>query len=441
MNSTEPRVYALSPGGLDKLKSKIEILNRRAVKMGFPVIVISAKVTTKEIAKRDAYGPVFETVDGKTAPVLISVEGFDVTVTGESPKFGGWSFAAAITHGETGNTIRNISGGDLPVRFRTAASNCDHCHTTRRRNDTYVVLHEDGQYQQVGKQCLKDFTGHASPAALASWLEIIANLEDECGSLEDEDCEGKFGRGERRIGTDHLLAFAAMWIRKNGFVSRKQAEAWDKSSTGSSVFLCLTDRLCWDSFAKSGAIHPISEADTATAQSIRVWVSTFPASCNEYLHNLKVTLSAESLSFRSAGLAVSSVASYQRHIGEIEERKKAVANAPEQPYVGRIGERLRDLKVTCTFIRAIEGDYGVTTFCRFQDAEGRVYKWKASGDPTISRDRHNKDLEIGDEVSITGTVKDQGPDTYNHDRLTNTLSRCKLELLAMVREKVGRGRL
>jgi len=90
-----------------------------------------------------------------------------------------------------------------------------------------------------------------------------------------------------------------------------------------------------------------------------------------------------------------------------------VALLPEShsEYLGEIKERLRDLKVTLTSARQIDSYYGPAMIYTFKQGEN-VLVWFTSS---------CKDIEVGDNLLLTGTVKDH--DEYNGVKQTK-LSRC-----------------
>src|SRR2546423_1829001 len=96
---------------------------------------------------------------------------YRVRVTGETPIVNGWCFIATIQHMLNGNIIRSVPNtvqeGEL-IAYREVEANCDHCKQYRRRNDTYLLKSNTGEIKQVGKTCLKDFTGHHNPLIVAS---------------------------------------------------------------------------------------------------------------------------------------------------------------------------------------------------------------------------------------------------------------------------------
>jgi len=80
-------------------------------------------------------------------------------------------------------------------------------------------------------------------------------------------------------------------------------------------------------------------------------------------------------------------------------------------YVGEVKERLRDLKVTLTAVRSFDGFYGTSFIYTFEYGED-VLVWMTSS---------CKDIEVGDELFLTGTVKSH--DEYKGVKQTK-LSRC-----------------
>lgn len=105
---------------------------------------------------------------------------------------------------------------------------------------------------------------------------------------------------------------------------------------------------------------------------------------------------------------------------ELKDNAKEVADAalatlePEShsEYIGEIKERLRDLQVTLTAIRQFDGFYGTSTMYTFMQDEN-VLVWITSS--------CKYDLEIGEHISLTGTVKEHKP--YKNIKQT-ILSRC-----------------
>lgn len=97
-----------------------------------------------------------------------------------------------------------------------------------------------------------------------------------------------------------------------------------------------------------------------------------------------------------------------------EDAETAILNHTPQSkseYVGEIKERLHDLHVTLVHLHTTQGYYGVTYIYTFKDGDNTLI-WMTSAD---------KDIEEGDSILLTGTVKSH--DVYKGEKQTK-LSRC-----------------
>ena len=103
---------------------------------------------------------------------------FDVEVEGEL-KINGWKYCASVEKTEKGNIIVAKDGGDeIPEIYYHSEPKCDHCHSNRYRRYTYVIKNEDtGEYRQVGKACLEDYTKGMSANTIAQIAEFFKNLD------------------------------------------------------------------------------------------------------------------------------------------------------------------------------------------------------------------------------------------------------------------------
>lgn len=79
-----------------------------------------------------------------------------------------------------------------------------------------------------------------------------------------------------------------------------------------------------------------------------------------------------------------------------EARKERARHAE---WVGEVGERLRDLEVEVETVKMVDGYYGPSMLVVFRDESGNALKTFGTGESLW-------DLERGDTVTLTGTVKD-----------------------------------
>lgn len=107
---------------------------------------------------------------------------------------------------------------------------------------------------------------------------------------------------------------------------------------------------------------------------------------------------------------------------EVKENAKEIADAAKNAaapksnseYIGEIKERLRNLEVVFIKARDIDSFYGITTLYTFKMGEN-ILTWFSSGKGLP------QDVEVGDTIILTGTVKDHKE--YNGVKQT-VLTRC-----------------
>jgi hypothetical protein len=375
----------------------------------------------KKAAKLGVVAPTFEVIEEKTVKAVINECGEVskparrlkvIKVTGQAPKLNGWNFVAVLQHEETGNIVRIVPGAEafkVERDMRTAKPTCEHCRYDRRRNDTYVVAHDDGRQLQVGRNCLRDFTGHDSPEAIARWAELLSAFVER--TRGDGDGEG-FGGGEDHGSLERFLAYVVACIGIHGWMSRSKAR-------DSYVAVEATADTAWANMFPSKElmnspkrIRP-TEADEARAQScLNTVVTTLeaksetPEGLDDFEHNVRIVTDGGSVNFRSAGIAAAIINMADRIVGREIERKRALASTHQ----GTVGKR-EVFTLTVTRVIDIESIYGVSKLHILSDAQGNVFKWKAS----------NERLDVGGTYSVKGTVK--AHEDYKGVKQT-TLSRC-----------------
>lgn len=134
------------------------------------------------------------------------------------------------------NTIvRTMPGQETPKEFWTRGPKCDHCKHNRRRNNTYVVRHEDGRHMQVGSTCIEDFLGiHAVKCLPMVDIRLAAE-----GLLGEEG--GAFGGKVNAYSLEEFLSWVVKDIRENGWVSRAQAYESGRLASADRAWTEMTD--------------------------------------------------------------------------------------------------------------------------------------------------------------------------------------------------------
>lgn len=389
------------------LQERIAKLNRRAKRLGVPEISI---VLTGNREQRDFTSVDVVLTDEGTGEQsrTAKVEAVEIEVTGQSPKLDGWTFAASIDREEeSGVNIFNKSPmftREIPKHFRECTSACDHCKTDRRRNNTFILAHDNGDFKQIGRQCLKDFLGHQNIHALTDSAGIFMAVYELCGEA-GEFC-GEFGCGKRTITVEleGALICAYNVIQQEGWVSGAQAKA---SMTGETSTAQRVENLLQGDKNVSGSRTKTREQIIKERDAMRAGDETsrkFVAECidwvralgvdndNEYLANLAAVFSVDFVTYKRLGIAVSAIKAYQREVC-----KKAEAANKLNECFGTVGERVEAVLTPVKLID-VPTNYGISTLCIFEDEQGRNFKWFASNCPIAEAD-------AGKPVKVKFTIK------------------------------------
>lgn len=309
-----------------------------------------------------------------------------IKVSGEVPRLKGWAFVAAIDHLDGGNVVRSApGGGDVPAKYLKAESICEHCNVKRSRVATFVMRHTSGDTKQIGRTCLQDFTGNASAEGIASLSQQMSEFWEAVGSAEsyEDDGEGRAGRPSY-VPLKGLLNYGAALVRQLGYVSKTQADEGRGMATASAA---LSELLSLDP-----QISIADEDEDMAAKAIEWAASLSDAeAAGDYMNNIRVIARSEAIAFRHAGIAVSIIPAYQRHLAKKIEQE----SAGESQWQGTIAKREVFKGLKLSRVTASEGAYGVTNIHRFTDASGNIFVWYAS----------NAKLEVGKTFDIKATVK------------------------------------
>jgi hypothetical protein len=410
---TETKTYRIPACNLDALDTAVEKLNRRARKLSCPEVSYTIVGSETKPCRND---------EGK----VIGHELYHIiTVDGAAPRIPGWSFEGVVDFSDPavqGFILRMAPSTDeLPREFRTSLNDrphrCDHCGTDRRRNETFIVRSDAGEYKLVGRSCLRDFTGHNSPAALASYFESIATF---IGSLDDEEGFGGCYHGALTQSLVEFMVVVAVIARLEGFLTRTEARASYDDHAETTADRAWRVMNPWGRYEEDAAREwyaKVTTEDKALARKIVAWTPTMwedknEADLSDFVLNLRNAASTGVVSHKTKGLNAAAYRCYERHLNQVARNSLGdlLANSTHQ---GSKGERLA-LEVTCYGSRYTEGFYGSTQICKFHDAAGNAYVWFNSGSTKV---------ETGASYHLRGTVKRHSE--FKGVKET-TLSRCHL---------------
>ncbi|MCG3207259.1 MAG: hypothetical protein FOGNACKC_00859 [Anaerolineae bacterium] len=354
--------YRVPEANIRTLEKRMEKLQRAAQKIGAvapEIFYVSAEMVDH---------PRLEGVQMKV---------FELAVIGETPRLNGWRFLAAIQHRRKNNIINTppwLNDAVIPDRYRTAEAWCEHCHMKRDRRDTYLVIHENGDIKQVGKNCLADFTGHASPQALAAHAELLfasvawlrEATDDDLDSIPVGDGGGAY------LGLRHFLAVVAHMVSETGFVPR-----------GQDLQLPTADA------ALSAIVGPgnerivLGEADFVLADKALAWGrgTILPKTDKtNFEWNMAAILDDDLIACRETGIAAALVPMYQRAM-EQEAMRGAEAGSR---FVGELHKRHAFDWLMVIRVIPMGGFYGGTTWLtKMRDRAGNVLIWFSSAEELV----------------------------------------------------------
>ena len=193
----------------------------------------------------------------------VMVRFVEVEVSAETPAYNGWHFLATICNTDEGNIVRAVPGFTVPANYREGNHRCDHCCTTRRRNDTYVVRHDDGRTLRVGSSCLQDFLQHTSPNKLTLAARICMEAHELAGAAREEGWLGGGGNVYRIDLSTYLAYVAQVVLSTKRYVTRSAARAAGTVSTADTALNCMMH---------GDSMYAPTEEATTLAESARNWV-------------------------------------------------------------------------------------------------------------------------------------------------------------------------
>ena len=387
--------FSIYENYMDDLRKKVQKIQRKCEKLG-------CEFHYEEV------GEEFKTINDITYRfVLVEAEGV--------AKVNGWQFVGSVEHTDAGNLIRKaVVDVEIPERYRTSDTYCEHCKTMRRRNDVYLVMNEEGEFKQVGKNCLCDFTRGMSASMAAEMASLRSLFEQYENAEEFEDWTGGFLSNRAYIQTKTVLAYAWETVRGYGY---KKAD--DGYSTKERVLEYYKVREGLVHYAREAMedirkemelinLNPDSEEVMENVEKMIAWAKEQEAN-TDYMNNLVVAANNEFCDYRRFGILCSLVPVYLRAMSRLEEQKaeKKVAG-----YIGEVGKRITVEITDGRCIASWATDFGMTFLYKFTDADGNILVWKTGNC-----------IEETSVKTLTGTVK--AHDEYKGVK-QNVMTRCKV---------------
>ena len=408
-------IYSIPEVNMESLEKKLKRIEKKCAKYGcdFKYERLGERFEEIDLPKYDEFGEKVGTYKAVVKLVDVEVEGKAVV--------NGWRFAASLEYTDKGNIICGSGGVEVPDRYYDCEPWCEHCKTKRDRKYSFIVFNEEsGEFKQVGKACLKDYTGGLSAEGVAIYESYFKEIE-----MASEDYGGYRCGGHEYFEVDELMVYAAEMIRIYGYVRSQDAgisticRATDAYRVDHGMWISRFEREAvqeeYDDAVSKG-FNPKRQESVDLARAVKEWIVNNERDDN-YYHNLKVACSMEYCDGHS-GLLVSAFPAYNRDLEFQAEKRERERKMREEgalsKHVGEVGKRVSFKPVDRKVLTSWETMYGVTMVYKFVDESGNVFIWKTG-------------KWVDDEMEIekmVGTVKEHKE--YRGVKQTE-LTRCKVE--------------
>lgn len=366
--------FDISPSDKPVILKQIIKLNKTADKLG-----INAELTIE-------FGKIYRARVSSETEFEVFEDLLPVKISSYPIKLGDWSFLATIEHTPNGNIIRTVPNyeSSIPEKYRTSDTVCDHCKTIRDRKDTYLVFNSaTEEMKQVGKTCLKDFTGHDLPKPFYDkWLKMMDSDEDKV-----------FGN-EPRItyySLEQYIAFTLWAINVMDRQITKELARWIPEIYNVPKALEDFRKEYANNIDKAKKFSEFRE-DAKLAIS---WVANDMKAYNDFLINIQILAKNSSMQDRDSVLAVYIAKVYLQHLDQLK-----TAEIDNSKYVGSVGDKIEFSGKVANVIslQPMAFGYGndVNRYANiFIDENENLYVWYTS-----------TKMEENAEVSVKATVKD-----------------------------------
>jgi len=410
--STEMR-YEIPVENIEKLRKKATQIQKKAVKYGVQVKYEELEEIVKEVVVETEYGE----------PAFTEYRRFVVVEVEGEAKAEGWEFVGTIEHTEQGNIMRSVSDEHkIPERYKNATPYCEHCKTRRARKDTYVVFNEEtGEFKQVGKTCLKEYTKGLSAEMVAFLLQWL----DEFEKGEYHVTSG--GRPEYKVS--EISKYFVETMHKLGWASSQREDstkrvAMDFYKLFNTNHFSRREREVLQAKADSINFDVKNVSDEYISEALEWARSWDEHEYNDYRQNLKVIANMEFVDWKHLGYLASLFMAYDKEMErEVKRAEKAASKANSQ-HVAKVGDKVTANVKSAKLLTGWETQWGITYLYEFITEDGNVLVWKTG-----------KSLDLEDVAKVSGTVK--AHNEYNGVKQTE-LTRCKVEAPKPTKEEIAK---
>jgi hypothetical protein len=417
---------------LPKAIKRMESLSKRAVKLGLDPITL--KVTDETVVLNYAYA-----YDGDRAFHADFLHTYCI-LSGGTPKVEGFHFLASIEHTPAGNLVKKVPVLSAQMRgrrhgpedkaaealeaidvekYRSVDPVCDHCGLIRSRKDTYLVYNnETGEIKQVGRTCLRDYTGADNPEAIVKFLEHYFeamrpnNTERPKPVVRTRDFLAHVAAAGLGQNGEYLKGESGNIARTNYFDMLAKRQVSDRS--GRKV----------DAFITPNETH-YQVADQMIDWALNTW--TPPTTSRSTSRSPSPTRSC-----RTRPTGSSPPSSPPSSAGTPGGRvRKAEADKPESNWIGQPKERIEFTATVTQKQYRGEDDYGKDKWLvKLHDADGNEIIWWTTGEMRVQGESDTPYVEEGNTYRIKATVKEH----TDHERFGKSTKITRASFLYQTKE-------
>ena len=413
---------------VEYLKDGIAKINRKAAKLGCEPLKLSFDGSTRkqlyvlrngrvigddDLIRFPAHSikRTYFTIDATLEYIIPVIDGWELITTFDvAPRVPVKNATGGFETDADGNTVYSeslvftstVPGKELPAEFLDKNEiHCDHCGSHRFRTHSMLMRNVDtGEYKEVGSTCVRDFFGHDPKGLL--WMSQLSF--SDMVRMDEEDFRS--GGGSETMYLDTLLQWTALAIRLEGWVSKKYARDYEKTSTVETMYFYMDPPKNF----KGTPPEPTEEDVKLANDTIKHFTEMDPEG-NDYLANCCKVVKLGFVPEKMVGVACSMIASYKKFYKDYLERK----NRLESNWVGEPFDKI-EVDVLCVFSKELCSDWGVSVLYIFIDEDtGNKFKTYYSGSKWT--------VYQGDKMTLKGTIKRL--EIFKSEKVNN-LTRCSV---------------
>lgn len=385
-------LYEIFEDNMPRLQKKLASIQKKCV-------IYGCEFSYKEL------GETFKQIKDEETGSEHTARFITVDVSGTA-RVNDWEFIATIEHSKPVNIIRSFRPEvKIPESYYTADTRCDHCQTKRNRKDTYLIRNTlTGEFKQVGKTCLKDFTRGLSAetvTAYVSWFDELIKGEQPIPGFK------------HYYSVEEVLQYAVEAVRLYGYAKTYSSGISTQTIVREQLFQLpgYEERVNRDGFSVDHC------GNRERVEQILIWVSSLSDEFG-YNTNLKAVCHKEFCESRDFGIVCSAVAAYNRET-ERKARRESTHRADEKSvWVGVEGDRIELHNLSIRLLTGWDTQFGYTYLYKLTAPNGNIFTWK-TGKWLGSSD----EISDKDRISLKGTIK--GHNEYN-GILQTELTRCRV---------------